>query len=127
MSEIALGVISDTHGLLRPEAVAALRGSDLIIHAGDVGKPEVIDQLRGIAPTFVVRGNVDKGDWAASLPMTELVEVGGRPFFVLHAWPSPGVLHRRRISKEKRACTFRRIAYNRATGCTTVHQKENLR
>jgi uncharacterized protein len=82
--DTTLGVISDTHGLLRPEAVAALRGSDLIIHAGDVGNPAVIDQLRGVAPTFVVRGNVDKGDWAASLPMTELVDVGGRWFFVLH-------------------------------------------
>ncbi len=82
--EIIVGVISDTHGLLRPEAVAALRGSDLIIHAGDVGKPEVIDQLRAIAPTFVVRGNIDKGIWAAGLPLTERVEVGGLRFFVLH-------------------------------------------
>jgi putative phosphoesterase len=79
-----VGVISDTHGLLRPEAVAALRGSDLIIHAGDVGKPEVLDGLRSVAPTFVVRGNVDKGGWAAALPITELVEAGGLSFFVLH-------------------------------------------
>ena len=79
-----VGVISDTHGLLRPEAVSALRGSDLIIHAGDVGKPEVLDELRRIAPTFVVRGNVDKGGWAAALPIMELVEVGGISFFVLH-------------------------------------------
>ena len=57
--EILVGVISDTHGLLRPEAVAALRGTDLIIHAGDVGAPEVIDALRNLAPTFVVRGNVE--------------------------------------------------------------------
>jgi putative phosphoesterase len=84
MSEIAVGVISDTHGLVRPEAVDALRGSDMIIHAGDVGNPAVIAELRGMAPTFVVRGNIDKGDWAASLPMTELVEVAGRFFFVLH-------------------------------------------
>ena len=84
MTEITVGVISDTHGLLRPEAIDALRGSDLIIHAGDVGNPAVIDRLRGVAPTFVVRGNIDKGDWAASLPMTELVEVAGRFFFVLH-------------------------------------------
>ena len=82
--QITVGIISDTHGLMRPEAIDALRGSDLIIHAGDVGKPAVIDQLRGIAPTFVVRGNIDKGDWAASLPMTERVEVGGSIFFVLH-------------------------------------------
>jgi uncharacterized protein len=82
--EIIVGVISDTHGLMRPEASAALRGSDLIIHAGDVGNPAVIKELAGIASTRVVRGNVDRGDWAASLPMTELVEVGERLFYVLH-------------------------------------------
>jgi putative phosphoesterase len=82
--EIIVGVISDTHGLMRPQAVAALRGCDLIIHAGDVGNPGVITQLAGIAPIHVVRGNVDKGDWAAELPLTELVEVGERLFFVLH-------------------------------------------
>jgi putative phosphoesterase len=79
--EIIVGVISDTHGLLRPEAVAALKGTDLIIHAGDVGAPEVIDAL---APTFVVRGNVDKAHWAGSLPTTAHVEVGGLMFHVLH-------------------------------------------
>ena len=82
--EIVVGVISDTHGLMRPEALVALRGSDLIIHAGDVGNPDVINELAGIAPAHVVRGNVDTGDWAASLPMTELVEVGERRFYVLH-------------------------------------------
>jgi putative phosphoesterase len=82
--ELLVGVISDTHGLLRPEALDALRGSDLIIHAGDVGKPEVLDLLRALAPLFVVRGNVDKGSWAARLPMTELVDVGGLWFYVLH-------------------------------------------
>jgi uncharacterized protein len=82
--EIVVGVISDTHGLLRPEAVAALRGSDLIIHAGDVGNPDVIKELTGIAPTRVVRGNVDRGDWAAMLPMFELVDVGERLLYVLH-------------------------------------------
>jgi uncharacterized protein len=82
--EIIVGVISDTHGLMRPQAVAALRNSDLIIHAGDVGNPEVITQLAGIAPIHVVRGNVDKGDWAARLPLTELVEVGERQLLVLH-------------------------------------------
>jgi putative phosphoesterase len=81
---IRVGVISDTHGLLRPQAVAALRGSDMIIHAGDVGSPDVIEALAGIAPTFVVRGNIDKGDWAARLPMTEIVDVGERRFYVLH-------------------------------------------
>jgi putative phosphoesterase len=82
--EILVGVISDTHGLLRPEAVAALKGTDLIIHAGDVGAPEVIDALRKLAPTFVVRGNVDKAHWAGALPMTAHVEVGGLLFHVLH-------------------------------------------
>ena len=79
-----VGVIADTHGLMRPGAIAALGGSDLIIHAGDVGKPEVIDALRGIAPTFVVRGNIDEGDWAERLPTTQRVEVGELVFLVLH-------------------------------------------
>jgi putative phosphoesterase len=82
--ETIVGVISDTHGLLRPEAVAALQGSDLIIHAGDVGQPEVIDALREIAPTSVVRGNIDQAHWAQALPITELVAVGESWFFVLH-------------------------------------------
>ena len=82
--EIILGVISDTHGLLRPQAVAALAGSDLIIHAGDVGKSEVIDRLGDVAPTFVVRGNIDSGSWAAQLPPTQTVDVGALRFFVLH-------------------------------------------
>jgi uncharacterized protein len=82
--EIIVGVISDTHGLLRPQAIDALRGCDLIIHAGDVGAPEVIDALRGVAPTFAVRGNVDTAAWAAGLPVTERVEAGALSFFVLH-------------------------------------------
>jgi putative phosphoesterase len=79
-----IGVISDTHGLMRPEALAALQGSDLIIHAGDVGTPDVLEALRAIAPTFAVRGNVDGGAWAERLPMTELVEVGALLIHVLH-------------------------------------------
>ena len=82
--EFVVGVISDTHGLLRPEALDVLRGSDMIIHAGDVGKPEVIDRLGEVAPLHVVCGNVDQESWAAALPMTELVEVGDHRFFVLH-------------------------------------------
>jgi putative phosphoesterase len=82
--EILVGVISDTHGLLRPEAIAALRGADLIIHAGDVGAPEVIDALRNLAPTFVVRGNVDRAHWADALPMTADVDIGRLQFHVLH-------------------------------------------
>jgi putative phosphoesterase len=83
-TDLRLGVISDTHGLLRPEAVAALRGCDLIIHAGDVGNAAVLDGLRSVAPTYAIRGNVDKGDWAARLPSTDIVEVGGLLFYVLH-------------------------------------------
>jgi len=82
--EVIVGVISDTHGLLRPQAIAALQGCDLIIHAGDVGNPDVIKELSDIAPTRVMRGNVDKGDWAAMLPMFDLVDVGERLLYVLH-------------------------------------------
>jgi putative phosphoesterase len=79
-----IGVISDTHGLLRPQAVAALRGSSLIIHAGDVGAPEILDELRRIAPVFAVRGNVDKTHWASALPESEIVEVANGLLYVLH-------------------------------------------
>jgi len=82
--QILVGIISDTHGLIRPEAVAALKGADLIIHAGDVGTPDVLDALRKLAPTFVVRGNIDKADWAGALPATTDVEIGGLMFHVLH-------------------------------------------
>jgi uncharacterized protein len=82
--DFVVGVISDTHGLLRPEALDALRGSDMIIHAGDVGKPEVLDRLGEVAPLHVVSGNIDKGSWAATLPLTQLVEVDDHRFFVLH-------------------------------------------
>jgi putative phosphoesterase len=79
-----IGIISDTHGLLRPEAVEALRGVDHIIHAGDIGRPEVIEGLRTLAPTTAVRGNVDRGEWAAAYPHTEFVRLGGRSLYVLH-------------------------------------------
>ncbi len=79
-----LGIISDTHGLLRPEAEQALRGVELIIHAGDVGDPEVLARLKRIAPVFAVRGNVDTADWAQELPLTTVLEAGGATFYVLH-------------------------------------------
>jgi uncharacterized protein len=79
-----LGVISDTHGLLRPEALDSLRGSELIIHAGDVGKSEILERLREIAPVVAVRGNVDTATWAEELPETDTVEVGGHRILVLH-------------------------------------------
>jgi hypothetical protein len=77
-------VISDSHGLLRPEAVGALRGSDHIIHAGDVGAPEILESLAAIAPVTAVRGNVDRAAWARRLPETEVLELGAISIYVLH-------------------------------------------
>jgi uncharacterized protein len=82
--DLNVGVISDTHGLLRPQAVAALRGCDLIVHAGDVGDQAVLDELRSIAPTHAIRGNIDTGTWAQRLRPTDIVEVGALSFYVLH-------------------------------------------
>jgi putative phosphoesterase len=79
-----VGIISDTHGLLRPEAERALRGVDLIIHAGDIGHPEILTKLKAIAPVFAVRGNVDTEPWAQQLPATTVVEAGEASFYVLH-------------------------------------------
>src|SRR5262249_9921073 len=79
-----IGVISDTHGLLRAEAVAALHGSDLIIHAGDVGNPAILVELRKIAPVVAVRGNVDRDAWAHCLPQTNTIDVGGIRLYILH-------------------------------------------
>ena len=84
MNEIVVGLISDTHGLLRPEAIRALRDCDLLIHAGDIGGPAVVAQLRALAPTFAIRGNVDNASWAEAFPETEIVEVGARQIYVLH-------------------------------------------
>jgi uncharacterized protein len=84
MTEHLIGVISDTHGLLRPQAVAALAGVELIIHAGDVGKPEILTALERLAPVAAVRGNTDRGAWAGKLPLTRVVEVGGVHLYVLH-------------------------------------------
>ncbi len=84
MNRITLGVISDTHGLLRPEAVEALRGSDRILHAGDVGDSEILERLAQVAPVTAVRGNVDTGAWAKPLPETEVVEAGGVSIYMLH-------------------------------------------
>lgn len=79
-----IGVISDTHGLVRPEALRALAGAHLIVHAGDVGGPEVLDALRAVAPVVAVRGNNDRGPWAESLAETEVVETDGRSLYLLH-------------------------------------------
>jgi len=79
-----IGIISDTHGLLREEALHALEGSDLIIHAGDVGDPAILERLKSIAPVFAVRGNVDTEPWAQELPETEVIEAGPASIYVLH-------------------------------------------
>jgi uncharacterized protein len=79
-----VGVISDTHGLVRPEAIDVLHGSELIVHAGDVGDARVLEHLRAIAPTVAVRGNVDTAPWARTLPITEVVAVGELQLYVLH-------------------------------------------
>jgi putative phosphoesterase len=79
-----IGVISDTHGLLRPEAVAALRGSQVILHAGDLGAAEVLHELKRIAPVVAVRGNVDVEAWAQRLRMAEVAECAGKNFYILH-------------------------------------------
>jgi putative phosphoesterase len=79
-----LGVISDTHGLLRSEAVGALTGSELIIHAGDIGSFAVLEGLRSIAPVVAIRGNIDKGAWAAALPSSEVVKIAAATFYILH-------------------------------------------
>jgi putative phosphoesterase len=81
---LRVGLISDTHGLLRPEAVAFLAGSDHIVHAGDVGDPQILDELARIGPLTVVRGNVDTDRWASRLPETARVVVGGIAIYVLH-------------------------------------------
>jgi uncharacterized protein len=79
-----IGLISDTHGLLRDEAVEALRGSDLILHAGDVGKPEILEALRALTPVIAVRGNIDGGSWASALPATAIAETASGLIYVLH-------------------------------------------
>ena len=82
--KIKIGVISDTHGLLRPEALTALAGVHQIIHAGDVEDPDILTALQGIAPVTGVRGNVDRGTWAYKLPLTAVVEVGDTSVYVIH-------------------------------------------
>ena len=79
-----IGIISDTHGLVRPQALEALKDVDMILHAGDIGSQDVLDTLNDIAPVVAVRGNNDKADWARSLPDCEVVEVGGVSIYMLH-------------------------------------------
>ncbi len=79
-----IGLISDTHGLLRDEALRALARADLLLHAGDVGDPGILARLRQIAPVTAVRGNIDKGDWAGALPLTASVQAGPAAIYLLH-------------------------------------------
>jgi putative phosphoesterase len=79
-----VGVISDTHNLVRPEALSALKRSALILHAGDVCRPEVLEELGKIAPVVAVRGNNDRGSWARSLPISRTLDVSGRRIHVIH-------------------------------------------
>jgi putative phosphoesterase len=81
---ITVAVISDTHGYLRPEAVAALGGSDHILHAGDIGAPEILAELEKIAPVSAIRGNIDVEPWAQAIPVTQTVQLGGTKFFLIH-------------------------------------------
>ncbi|MEA3435602.1 MAG: metallophosphoesterase family protein [Thermodesulfobacteriota bacterium] len=79
-----MGIISDTHGLLQPAAIEVFKGTDLIIHAGDVGKPDILEALKAIAPVEAVRGNMDMDNWAHKLPETKLIEVGSVLLYVIH-------------------------------------------
>jgi uncharacterized protein len=79
-----IGIISDTHGLLRPEAERRLAGVDHFVHAGDIGRPEIVDALRKIAPVTAIRGNVDTGEWAREYADTELVRLAGKSIYILH-------------------------------------------
>jgi putative phosphoesterase len=88
---------------LRPQAVEALRGSDLILHAGDVGKPDILEALRAIAPTTAIRGNVDTAIWATALPATDVVSVGGLDIYMLH--------DRAALDLDPRAAGFAAVIY----------------
>ena len=92
MASRRVGLIADTHGLLRPEAVQALQGSDLIIHAGDIGKAAVLRTLQAVAPVTAVRGNIDKGAWAQALPQTAALQIAGVWLYVIHDLQDPDLV-----------------------------------
>jgi putative phosphoesterase len=81
---VIVGVIADTHGLLRPQALELLRGSGHIIHAGDIGAPEIVPALEQVAPVTAIRGNIDRQAWAQRFPETEVVELAGLHIYVIH-------------------------------------------
>jgi putative phosphoesterase len=84
MAATTIGVISDTHGLLRPDVAQAFQGCELIVHAGDVGRPEVLSDLSALAPVIAVRGNIDRDDWAGQLPETAAVPIGDLYLYMIH-------------------------------------------
>ena len=84
MSRALIGIVSDTHGLVRPEALDALRGVDMILHGGDIGKAEVLSELEKIAPVAAVRGNNDRDEWASRIPETASLEIDGLSLFMIH-------------------------------------------
>src|SRR3989442_13645270 len=84
LNSVRIGVIADTHGLLRPEAIAALRGSDFIIHAGDIDEPVILENLSALAPVTAVRGKVDRGPWGEKIPTSAGLEVRGGAIFFIH-------------------------------------------
>ena len=84
MERHRIGIIADTHGLMRPEALKALQDSELIIHAGDIGNPQIMEELRTIAPVVAVRGNIDKEHWAQALPERETIAWAGISLYVIH-------------------------------------------
>ena len=79
-----IGVLSDTHGLLRPEVVPEISDCEIIIHAGDIGDPVILEKLKKIAPVYAIKGNMDKGKWAETLPLNDVIEVHGYSIYVLH-------------------------------------------
>lgn len=91
LMKFRIGVISDTHGLLRPEAERRLVGVDHIVHAGDIGNPDIVGELRRIAPVTAIRGNVDTGDWAHEYAETEFVRLAGLSIFVVHDLKTLGI------------------------------------
>ena len=85
LRNLKVGVISDTHGLLRPEAVKFLETCQQILHLGDIGNPEILKHLNRIAPTIAIRGNIDKGSWSTELPHKEVLKIGGRLIYLVHS------------------------------------------
>ncbi len=114
---VTLGVISDTHGLLRLEALEALRGSDLILHSGDVGAPEILEALAKIAPVTAVRGNVDTASWARVLPETEIIEAGVS-IYILH--------DRGQLDLKPEAAGFRVVVYGHSHRPKIIEEKNGV-